>query len=71
MERSTIVSGKGEIIRTAFSAMERANAKMDDMLSNMSIPTGRCNLFIVGNWKKPTNSQQENGMIFLCGRRKS
>lgn len=54
-----------------FFATERANAKMDDMRSNVSTQQESPSLFIAGNWRKRISCQRASGTIFLCGRKKN
>jgi len=55
-ERGQSWAKKEEIARIGFFAMERANAKMDDMFTNTSMLMGKHSLFIAGNLKKRTGS---------------
>ena len=71
MERSTIVSGKrrdnkNRVLRNGESQRKDGRYAFKYVDTNGQVQ-------FVYSWKleKTTNSQQENGMIFLCGRRKS
>ena len=58
------MSGKDEIAKIVFSAMERANAGTDDMRSNILIQQVNRSLFIVGNWKRLIRHHRENVTTF-------
>ena len=58
------MSGKDEIAKIVFFAMERANAGTDDMRSNILIQQVNRSLFIVGNWKRQIRHHRESATTF-------
>ena len=62
---------RGAIIENAFFAMERAGAKMEDMLANTLTPPESSNLFIAGSWKRQVGHQREKRMIFLYAKKEN
>ena len=56
---------RGAIIENAFFAVERAGAKMGDMLTNTLMLSESSNLFIAGSWKRQIGDQWEKDDLSL------
>ena len=62
MKEASKWAEKDETAKNVFFAMERANAKMNDMRSNTLMQLVNRNLFTVGNWKQQIKHHKGNEM---------